>query len=58
MATGNQIGATGFVHDPDLEATALHFSVRIDGVYVNPAFLMSCFSHQPSDALCLLPADD
>ena len=32
-------------HDPDLAVTALHFSVRIDGFYVNPVFLMGCFSH-------------
>lgn len=50
VGRGHVVGATGAAHDLE----ALHFSVRIDGVYVDPAPLMGCVARAPSDGLALV----
>jgi len=57
LATGWELGRSGEVHNPEAEIAALHFSVRINGGYVDPAKMLSCFSYDLSKALRLLPAD-
>lgn len=48
---GSQIGLSG-QHDG---AAALHFSVRIGGVYVDPDDFLGCQAAPPADALRLVP---
>lgn len=57
VAAGTGLGRSGLVHDLEAPIAALHFSVRVDGAYVDPAKLLRCFSYDLSKALRLLPAD-
>ena len=49
-----QRGSAFGIADPEGEHGALHFSVRIDGVYLDPAPLVGCRSTPPSDGLSLV----
>ncbi len=54
VSSGSVVGTSGSLHGG--EETGLHFSTRIDGVYVDPAPLLGCPSYTISDALRLVPA--
>ena len=56
--TGSSLGASSVVHDVVSAIEAVHFSVRLDGRYVNPEPLLDCFPYDLSAGLRLLPADE
>lgn len=58
LMAGGGLGQSGVVHDPAAEIAALHFSVRVDGSYVDPAKFLGCFPYELSKAVRLLPADE
>jgi len=51
VPSGARVGTTG-EHD---EVDALHFSVRIDGVYVDPGAFLGCQAAPPGPGLRLVP---
>jgi len=52
VGRGGLVGRSGPSHGDD----ALHFSVRVDGVYVNPESMLGCRARGPDTALRLVPA--
>ena len=51
VAVGQVVGISGLAHD----LAAVHFSVRVDGEYVDPDPLLACLPVVPSRALRLVP---
>lgn len=50
VSTNTVIGRSGVAHDVE----ALHFSVRVDGVYRNPVEFVGCLDLVPADGLRLV----
>jgi murein DD-endopeptidase MepM/ murein hydrolase activator NlpD len=50
---GDPIALSGLAHD----VAAVHLSLRIDGIYVDPFFLFRCRVGDISDALSLVPSE-
>ena len=56
LLAGMWAGADGRAHS-GLPYPTLHFSVRINGTYVDPAPRLGCLPRSPSAGLRLVPAD-
>lgn len=52
VARGARLGSSGPAHGSD----ALHFSVRVDGRYVDPLRYLGCHARGPAGAVYLVPA--
>lgn len=54
LTAGSPIGLSGSAHGE----TALHFSVRVDGAYVDPAGMLGCRAVGPGGAIWLASANE
>lgn len=55
VSMGSALGTSGLLHG--LATPGLHFSARIDGIYVDPATLLGCPAFAIPAALRLVPAE-